>query len=43
VPCRVIRVRPPGQMQEAGQVLEMMPHACKDELDCAGDRPLSLA
>jgi len=33
VPRRVVRVRPPGEMQETGQGLEVMSHAREDELE----------
>ena len=33
VPCRVVRVRPPGEMQETGQRLEVMSHTSEDQLE----------
>ena len=33
VPCRVVRVRPPGEMQETGQRLQVMPYTRKDQLE----------
>ena len=33
VPGRVVGVRPPGQVQKAGQGLEMVPYAREDELE----------
>ena len=33
VPCRVVRVRPPGEMQETGQRLQVMPHPREDQLE----------
>ena len=33
VPCRVVRVRPPGEMQETWQRLQVMPHAREDQLE----------